>query len=190
MQREEKQLIDALFQKISLTSAQSGPRDPEAEALINQHLRRLPGAAYYLAQTIIIQRQALKNAEAQIAELQRRGGRSGFLQGRPAPAPQPPASPQRAGGGGSFLAGAAETALGVAGGMFLAGAASDLIDGIFGGGDYSADDLFDAYSAGYEESALDDPLYEVGYEDAVSDVADDLFDGDFADDDFDLDDGW
>lgn len=190
MQHEEKQLIDALFQKISQTSAQSGPRDPDAEALINQHLRRIPGAAYYLAQTLIIQRQALKNAEAQIAELQRRGGGSGFVRERLAPAPQQPAPPQWAGRGGGFLAGAAETALGVAGGMVLAGAASDLIDGIFGGGDYSPDDLFDAYSAGYEESALDDAIYEAGYEDATSNVADDLFGGDFADDDFDLDEGW
>lgn len=182
MHLEEKKLIDALFQKVSQTAAQSGPRDPDAEALINHHIGRIPGAAYYMVQTLIIQRQALKNAEARIGELEAGGG--GFLPRRGAQAPQ-----QSTGRGGGFLGGAAQTALGVAGGMLLAGAATDLMDGILGGGGYSANDLFDAYGAGYEESALDDATYGSGYQDALSDVADDLLGGDLLDD-FDSDDSW
>jgi hypothetical protein len=49
--------------------------------------------------------------------------------------------------------------------------------------------IFDAYGAGYEESALDDATYGSGYQDALSDVADDLLGGDLLDD-FDSDDSW
>lgn len=84
MNAQEKQLIDALFQKLRQTAAQSGPRDPQAEVPVSQHVNNLPGAAYYMAQAIVVQRQALKQAEARIAELERQ--RSGaFMPQRPAP---------------------------------------------------------------------------------------------------------
>lgn len=187
MQLEEKQLIDALFRKLSQAAAQSGPRDVEAETLITQHVQRIPGAAYYMAQTIIIQRQALKQAEAQFAQLQQRAGGSGFLSRQPTQMPQQP-MPQQSGSGCGFLAGAAQTALGVAGGVLLADAATNLFDGIFGGG-YSATDLFEAYDAGAEDLLADDAIYEAGYEEALSGVGDDALSGGFFDD-LDLDDGW
>ncbi|MCB0168690.1 MAG: DUF2076 family protein [Anaerolineae bacterium] len=193
MQHEEKQLIDALFRKIDQIAAQSGPRDSQAEALINQHVHRIPGAMYYLAQATIIQYQALKQAEVRIAELERqtRGqGQAGqsFLPGRQSsPVTQTPSVASHQSGGGGFLAGAAKSALGIGGGILIANAATSLIDGIFGGG-YRAGDLFDAYEAGAEDALIDDAIFEAGYDEAVTDIGDELFSADLLGDDDDWDD--
>jgi hypothetical protein len=152
----ERDLIERLFQKINQTAAQAGPRDPQAEQLINQQMQRIPGAAYYMAQTIVAQRQAMKQAEAQIADLESRlglqpGSPQSFLGQGPQYAPgydgpgYPPAygyqQPYYGGGGfggggfggGGFLAGAAQAALGIAGGVVLANVAMSLFDGIGAG---------------------------------------------------------
>jgi hypothetical protein len=103
-----------------------------------------------MAQAIIVQRQALNQAKAQLNQLQQqRGGFMSPRQSRPAPAQQ--ASPKQDGG---FLAGAAQTALGIGGGILIANAGIALADSMFGD---SVDDLvlFDAYDAGYEEAASD-----------------------------------
>ena len=176
---KERQAIDGWFKHIREVAEGSGPREPQAEALIQHHMERIPGAAYYLAQVVLVQRQAMLKAEERLAELERqRGAAPGSFAPRPqAAAPQ--SQPRQPG----FLESAAQTALGVGGGVLLAGAATELAQGIFGGGDVSAGDLFDAHSAGYEEALEDVDTYEAGYEDAAFDLGDDLSGGD-------LDFGW
>ncbi|KQT41974.1 hypothetical protein ASG43_16950 [Aureimonas sp. Leaf454] len=166
MNRDEQGLIQNLFGKLSEAERTAPPRDPEAEGFIRESVERQPGAPYYMAQTIIIQEQALEAAQARIQALeaevsQPRSGGGGFFgslfgggasAARPAPRPthasaaygqpsqpgpygQPargagpwnggaqaghvPQGGRMGGGGGGFLAGAAQTAMGVAGGMML-----------------------------------------------------------------------
>lgn len=146
MTPQERQIIESLFARVRLVAEQTGPRDPEADAVIRAQLERNPGAAYYLAQTVLAQEQALEAAQARITALERevysRGG-GGFLEplgsgrshrstlhesyragsvtipsGRDygygaAKRPQASAS-------SSFLAGAAQTAIGMCGGSLAA----------------------------------------------------------------------
>ena len=70
MNAQEKQLIDLLFSKLQETGSKSGPRDAQAESHINQLMAQIPGAGYYMTQAIIVQQQALKHAEAKIAQLE------------------------------------------------------------------------------------------------------------------------
>lgn len=145
MQENERQLINKLFEKITQVGAQSGARDPQAEALINQKMQRISGVGYYMAQDIIVQRQALKQAKAQLRQLQQqRGGFTPPQQSRQAPVQQ----------GGGFLAGAAQTALGIGGGILIANAGMALADGLFDDS-YNAEELFDAYEAGQEDATGD-----------------------------------
>lgn len=76
MSPEEKSLLSDLFNRTR--GAASTPRDPEAEDLIQRGLREQPHAAYFLAQAVIIQDQALnaltartRELEDQIADLER-----------------------------------------------------------------------------------------------------------------------
>src|SRR5581483_7736560 len=57
-------LIDELFDR--LRSLEGSPRDPEAERLIRDGLRRAPNAVYALVQTVLLQDEALKRADAQM----------------------------------------------------------------------------------------------------------------------------
>ena len=142
MQSEERELITGLFGR--LQPFESQPRDGEADALIKEGVARQPAAPYLLVQTVLVQEQALKAAQARIAELEARAGAapaagSGFLGsapkigpwGAPAAPAAPPSSvpttrsplqaavaPQQ-GGGGGFLRTAMATAAGVAGGALL-----------------------------------------------------------------------
>lgn len=172
MNQQDRQAIDAIFQRIGDVERQGTPRDPEAEQLIAEHLRANPAAAYYLAQTVVVQDQALKNVRQEdsvtpphgdtlsAAGTPLRGATSGAASaavnsdglgqgfGRSAPnyAPQQPAmatqfgnSNQAAGAqaaGGGFLAGAAQTAMGVAGGMML----GSMLGNMFGAGHANAAD--------------------------------------------------
>lgn len=68
MTPQERRLIDDLFDR--LTALESSPRDPEAEKAIIEGLRRAPNAAYTLVQTVLVQDEALKRANARIEELQ------------------------------------------------------------------------------------------------------------------------
>lgn len=165
MNHEDRKAIEDLFGKLASVEHQSGPRDAEAEAYIRERVGSQPGSPYYMAQTIVVQEQALAAANARIAQLERqpaaheeprRGGLFGGLfgggansdarndprseprndraPGRPSPwgaAAGQPAAPAR---GGGFLAGAAQTAVGVAGGMMLGSALS----GMFGGDEAQA----------------------------------------------------
>jgi hypothetical protein len=140
MDKNDRQAIDQLFEKLAAVEESSPQRDAASEAFISERIGHQPSAPYYMAQTIFVQNQALAAAEARIAELEGRNGsgqrRAGSVPtvGRGAPAESrsglwrgAPADTQ---GGGGFLAGAAQTALGVAGGFLLGNA----IAGMFGGG--------------------------------------------------------
>lgn len=186
MTPEERTLLSDLF--AHLREAESHPRDAEADSFIRQAVQSQPLAPYYMAQTILVQQQALTNAQTRIEDLERQlkeaqskaaapapasggsflsnalglgrspwgGSRSdapapivapppsgparspwGAPAAGPAPspyaqpigyAPQPGFAPQQPypSRGGGFLAGAAQTAAGVAGGMLAASAISSL----------------------------------------------------------------
>jgi hypothetical protein len=146
MQQQERDLIADLFGR--LQQFENQPRDPEAERLIASTMARQPAAPYLLTQTVIVQEEALKQAQARIAELEAKANAGGgsFLgsapklgpwgaapaqqQQAPAPAPARPwdgapaqapmLQPQaQAPAGGSFLRTALTTAAGVAGGALL-----------------------------------------------------------------------
>jgi hypothetical protein len=174
MNNQDRAAIEGLFERMAEFGRQGAPRDADAERLIAQHLASQPGAAYYMAQTIIVQEQALKAAQERLDAAERAAQEpaqekpsGGFLssvwgsgrQSEPAQARrgsvpsfgrrderedygQQPGYGQQGGfgqqggmmqgrgGGGGFLAGAAQTAMGVAGGVML----GNMIGGMFGGG--------------------------------------------------------
>ena len=130
-----------------------------------------------MAQAIVVQQEALARAQARIEQLERaaaarpaaassaacsaatthRAGRDGRR--RPAPRRGGPWSQPYGPAGGGFLAGAAQTALGVAGGVLIADALADL---------FTADE-----AAAAEPAPPEDDL-----------AADDGFDSDIGLDDF------
>lgn len=180
MNAQEQQVIESLFERIQQGAAQGGPRDPQAEALIQQKVQGFTGAPYYMAQTMVVQEHALQQAEQRIRALEQQvqGGRSftggsfagGSFAGptsgyQPGPAPQyQQPAPQQSGGMGGFLAGAGKMALGIGGGILVADAAMGLARGIFGGGGgfgggfggfgYGGDE--GAFERGYEAGQQDD----------------------------------
>lgn len=172
MDQNDKHAIQSLFDRIGEFGRNAPYRDREAEMLIEQQMARQDGSAYYLAQTVVMQEQALAAAQAQLealnaqvqqlqaAQQQQSQAQGGFMSrlfgGAPAPQPQQPAAvarpvtpqhhmPQSASPfsnpqsgpfgqpaqrqGGGFLAGAAQTAMGVAGGMML----GNMLGGMFAG---------------------------------------------------------
>ncbi|MCP8939165.1 DUF2076 domain-containing protein [Alsobacter sp. SYSU M60028] len=70
MTPEERQLLTGLFERIG--AASGAPRDREAEAFIADAVRVHPYAPYMMAQTVLVQEEALKAAAARIAELEAR----------------------------------------------------------------------------------------------------------------------
>src|SRR5437764_3509937 len=68
MTPQESELVDELFNR--LVQLETAQRDPEAERLIADGLRRAPHAVYALVQTVLLQDEALKRANAHIEELQ------------------------------------------------------------------------------------------------------------------------
>ena len=137
MDNQDRRAIEQLFDKLGAVERRAPRRDPEAEALIRDLIATQPGAPYYMAQTIIAQEQALTAAQQRIEELEAEGRQEpgGFLAGifgggrdrvpprddarREAPPASPAARPWDRPAGGGFLAGAAQTAMGVAGGVVL-----------------------------------------------------------------------
>jgi uncharacterized protein len=67
MTPQERQLVEDLFER--LARLESAPRDAEAERTIAEGLRRAPNAIYPLVQTVLVQDEALKRADARIREL-------------------------------------------------------------------------------------------------------------------------
>lgn len=141
--QQDREAIDGLFDRIEDVARNSAPRDGDAEALIQQRLREFPPAPYYMAQTILVQEQALRQAQERIehleAQAQPRGGFLGGLFGDNEPQRRPARGrgpwdrqqgyEDRRGQGGGFLAGAAQTALGVTGGVLLGSAIAGMLTG-------------------------------------------------------------
>lgn len=192
MDHNDRQAIEGLFHKLG-QAAQSQPhRDPEAEALIRDLIARNPGAAYYLAQTVIVQEQALNAAQGQIQQLQhqpqpQQGGLFGRLFGGSQPqaprtmAPRPqhaaygqqpgygqapqaygqapqggtPWNSGRPSGGGGFMAGAAQTAMGVAGGVLLGNAIGGMFAGDAAASEAPAEEPMEDQE-GFDDAGYDD----------------------------------
>ena len=171
---DDERAIENLFDRLANVERNSDRPDVEAEQLIRQRLRENPSAAYFMAQTIIVQEAALREQQKRIEALeagssQRPGGfvDSIFVDDRPEPQTQPRRGPwgnveeaprREPRGGSGFLAGAAQTALGVTGGVLLGSA----IAGMFGGSQAhaaEADGQIDETGlddTGLDEGSLDD----------------------------------
>src|SRR5215468_9595831 len=81
MTPQERELITQLFDR--LAALENAPRDPDAERAIQEGLARAPHAIYALVQTVLVQDEALKAANAKIEELRAQ-------MGGPAPEPERP----------------------------------------------------------------------------------------------------
>jgi hypothetical protein len=68
MTPEERQMLAGLFDRVNSTAG--APRDSQAEAFIADAVRAAPHAPYVLAQTVLVQQQALENASRRLAELE------------------------------------------------------------------------------------------------------------------------
>jgi hypothetical protein len=68
MTPQERQLVADLFER--LAALESQPRDAEADAAIRDGLAKAPHAVYALVQTVLVQDEALKQADAHIQELE------------------------------------------------------------------------------------------------------------------------
>jgi len=68
MTPEERQMLGGLFQRVN--SAAATQRDPEAESFITDAVRAAPHAPYVLAQTVLVQQQALEAAANRISQLE------------------------------------------------------------------------------------------------------------------------
>jgi len=72
MTPQERQMMAELFTR--LASLENSPRDPDAEAMIREGFRRAPNAAYALVQTVLLQDEALKAANAHIQQYEQQYG--------------------------------------------------------------------------------------------------------------------
>ncbi len=68
MTPQERELISGLFDRLAKLETQ--PRDPGAERAIQEGVSQAPHALYALVQTVLVQDEALKTANARIEELQ------------------------------------------------------------------------------------------------------------------------
>lgn len=159
LNNDDRNAIEGLFSRLADVERRAEQRDADAERLIDEKVVRQPSAPYYMAQTILVQEHALEVAERRIRELedearqQDRG--SDFFGGmfgggrddrrRDEDDNRGPWNrrqdsrydrdryddERRSGfGGGGFLAGAAQTALGVTSGILI----GNVIASMFGGG--------------------------------------------------------
>src|SRR5208282_2346442 len=71
MTPEERQMLGGLFQRVNAAAATQ--RDPEAESFISDAVRAAPHAPYVLAQTVLVQQQALEAAANRISQLEAMG---------------------------------------------------------------------------------------------------------------------
>jgi hypothetical protein len=182
MDHQDRQAIEQLFGKIAQVERQATPPDAQAADFIRSQINQQPNAPYYMAQTIVVQEQALSAAQGRIEQLEqelasRPAGGGGFLSGlfgggQTRPQPRQPYQPQSMQGmpphsapgmggmapgmggmaprGGGFLAGAAQTAMGVAGGVML----GNMIAGAFSGGNEAK--AADAGQAEPQQAAAED----------------------------------
>jgi len=178
---DDRQAIKGLFGRIEDVARNSAPRDRDAEQLIQQRLRHYPPAPFYMAQTILIQEEALRQAQQRIEDLERQGfNRGGFLGGLLGPSePRRDIGRQRGPwdsepvygrggtGGCGFLAGAAQTALGVTGGVLLGSAIAGMLSGDAYAQEYVPNDPEDAGSDAPETGRED---VDIGGEDFGGDL--------------------
>ncbi len=68
MTPQERDLVSDLFDR--LAKLETAPRDPEAEQLIGSSLGKAPNALYALTQSVLVQDEALKQANARIRDLE------------------------------------------------------------------------------------------------------------------------
>jgi len=85
MTPQERSLIQSVFDRLARLAG--SPKDSEAEALILASIRQIPDAPYQLVQAVVVQEQALNEAEARIAELQRQLAEAQSRAAQPAPQP-------------------------------------------------------------------------------------------------------
>jgi hypothetical protein len=148
MTPQELQLVEDLFDR--LARLENSARDPEAERAIADGLRQAPNAIYPLVQTVLVQDEALKRADARIRELTGEGDSgtpagSGFLDsmrqalmGRtgatsvPSVRPAVSAEPDPRWNSGGTIAAAAPPPVAAQGGSFLGTAAASAA-GVIGG---------------------------------------------------------
>ncbi|AJR00508.1 DUF2076 domain-containing protein [Hafnia paralvei] len=69
-QSVEQRVISDLFSRIQQAEAGSGPRDAEAERLIQECIAKQPAAPYYMAQAMLVQEAAIKRLNDQVNALQ------------------------------------------------------------------------------------------------------------------------
>src|SRR3954463_329705 len=72
MTPQERPMMAQLFDR--LATLENSPRDPDADAMIREGFRRAPNAAYALVQTVLLQDEALKAANAHIQEYEQQYG--------------------------------------------------------------------------------------------------------------------
>src|SRR5690348_2726981 len=212
---QERQLVDELFDR--LAQLESAPRDAQAERAIAEGLARAPNAIYPLVQTVLVQDEALKRADARIRELTGEDAaapQGGFLDsmrqaftGRgsatsvPSVRPGVPDPRWNSGGtlaaaapspGGSFLGTAAASAAGVIGGAMLLNTISSMF-GNHGSRAFAADPSASGSPWGGNSAAGSDLARDAGLNDIGGDTRGDarsasLFDDDSNSDTVDLDD--
>jgi uncharacterized protein len=179
--QNEQRIIDDLFGKLRQAEHQTGPRDAAAEQQIATALQRQPAAPYYMAQTILVQENAIEALGQRVQELEQelasRPTGGGFLDGLlGAPTPRASAPSARSGGpfgrsfqtngmrpdqanraGGGFLSSALQTAVAVAGGVMMA----NLLTG-----------LFSAEEAQAAETPAEEPGLDAEYDQQMMDDGD------------------
>jgi uncharacterized protein len=99
MTPQEESMLNDLISRVGQTRLSE--KDPDAEQLLNQGLGRNPDALYILAQTVLVQKYALEQAQSQLQQLQQQQAQQparstsflGNLLGHRDPAPPPPPPP-------------------------------------------------------------------------------------------------
>jgi hypothetical protein len=182
MTPQERQLIDGLFDR--LAQLEGTPRDADAERAIAEGVGRAPNALYPLVQTVLVQDEALRRADARIRELgggEQPAPAGGFLDnmrsiltGRPALTSVPstgepdPRYAAPAVGGGSFLGTAAASAAGVIGGALLLNSIGSLF------GRHGSASAFDTVPPGdrWNPEPRNDLTREASFDDGDNDFGD------------------
>ncbi|MGB9043400.1 MAG: DUF2076 domain-containing protein [Pseudolabrys sp.] len=195
MTPQERQMVDDLFDR--LARLETAPRDAAAERAIADGLASAPHAIYPLVQTVLVQDEALKRADARIRELSGEGsgeptgsfldsmrqaltGRASVPSVNPNTSVEPDPRWNRGGTvgaaagpspGGSFLGTAAASAAGVIGGALLLNS----INSMFGHHGSSAFAAMPPTGSPWDNSAAGSDLArEAGLNDIESDARGDI----------------
>jgi uncharacterized protein len=157
MEPGDRDIIAGYFKR--LAESEKPAKDLEAETLIVEKAAAIPGALYYLTQAAIVSEHALAEAQNRIQQLEweasrKSGGMLGSLFGGSGGAGRPPApvhapgyrpgmfdntrsSPWGGQGRPSFMGGAMQMMMGVAGGMLL----GNLLGQMFGSNEAAAAEM-------------------------------------------------